>query len=38
VEFVKTDGEEEEVEKLNLAKVPYVDISQAEIDEFLATG
>jgi hypothetical protein len=38
VEHVKTDDEEEEVEKLNLAKVPYVDISQQEIDEFLATS
>jgi hypothetical protein len=38
IERVKTDGEEEEIEKLNLAKVPYVDITQAEIDEFLATG
>jgi len=38
IETVKTDGEEEEVEKLNLAKVPYVDISQQEIDAFLATG
>jgi hypothetical protein len=38
VERMKTDGEEEEVEKLNLAKVPYVGITQQEIDEFLATG
>jgi hypothetical protein len=37
-EMVKTDDEEEEVEKLNIAKVPYADISQAEVDEFLATG
>jgi hypothetical protein len=37
-EMVKTDDEEEEVEKLNLAKVPFVDISQQEIDSFLATA
>jgi hypothetical protein len=36
--MVKTDDEEEEVEKLNLAKVPFVDISQQEIDSFLATA
>jgi len=38
VELVKTDGEGEEVEKLNLAKVPFVDISQREIEAFLATN
>ena len=37
IEKMKTDGEEEEVEKLNLAKVPYVDISQLELDAFLAS-
>jgi hypothetical protein len=37
IEKMKTDGEEEEVEKLNLAKVPYVDISQRELDAFLAS-